>query len=189
MEDVRKPWHCLGRGKSWKSIKSWWACIHFKGVAHGPDHATNIRSLRMNKGMTQVKARHMDKRGFKEADLSNPDKDQDLEFGGSEREDIPRVGSNWWRWDCTICLSKLYLAQLKILLFHVGMKGSTIHKTVRLQGRGEKLSSCSISNDLHQFLQSFAWALLISDPAPFPHVTLMPNVASLPGVLSHLAWV
>ena len=45
--------------------------------------------------MTQVKARHMDKRGFKEADLSNPDKDQDLEFGGSEGEDIPRVGSNW----------------------------------------------------------------------------------------------
>ncbi|RVW49447.1 Retrovirus-related Pol polyprotein from transposon TNT 1-94 [Vitis vinifera] len=64
--------------------------------------------------------------GGREADLSNPDKDQDLEFGGSEREDIPRVGS------------------------------STIHKTVRLQGRGEKLSSCSISNDLHQFLQSFA---------------------------------
>ena len=32
---------------------------------------------------------------LQEADLSNPDKDQDLEFGGSEREDIPRVGSNW----------------------------------------------------------------------------------------------
>ena len=42
----------------------------------------------------QVKAKHMDRRNFKEAELSNPNKDQALKSGGSEGEDIPRVGDN-----------------------------------------------------------------------------------------------
>ena len=48
----------------------------------------------MNGGKTQVKEKRMDRHNFKEVELSNPDKDQALESGGSEGEDIPRVGSN-----------------------------------------------------------------------------------------------
>lgn len=44
--------------------------------------------------MTQVKAKHMDRYNFKEAELSNLNKDQAFESGGSEGEDIPRVSSN-----------------------------------------------------------------------------------------------
>ena len=38
----------------------------------------------MNKEKVQVKVRHVDSCSFKEIKLSDPDKDQDLESGGSE---------------------------------------------------------------------------------------------------------
>ena len=38
----------------------------------------------MNRERVQVKARHVDSCSFKEIKLSDPDKDQDLESGGSE---------------------------------------------------------------------------------------------------------
>lgn len=38
----------------------------------------------MNKGTVHAEARHVDSCIFKETELSNPDKDQDLESSGSE---------------------------------------------------------------------------------------------------------
>lgn len=58
------------------------------------DIGTNIGNLRINRGRTPVKAKHMDRCNFKEAELSNPGRDQTLESGGSEGEGIPRFGNN-----------------------------------------------------------------------------------------------